>query len=123
MVQMICPVCKNHCELTVEQQGDAIAVHGNKCARGDLHAREELRGERKVVTYHAATVFDAVPSVEVKTTGTVPKELTFRLIRLVKKQCIDHPMKRGEVLLHHPLELPVDVVIDSDELEHLSEPS
>jgi CxxC motif-containing protein len=119
MVQMICPVCKNRCELTVDCQGDTITVHGNKCARGDLHAREELNGERKVVTYHAATVLDAVPSIDVKTTGTIPKELTFRLIRLIKKQRIDRPMKRGEVLLHHPLELPVDVVIDSDELEHL----
>ena len=53
-------------------------------------------------------------SVPVKTTGTVPKELVFRLIRLIKKQTIDHPMQRGEVLLHHPLDLPVDVVLDAD---------
>ena len=71
------------------------------------------------MTYHASTVFEAVPSVDVKTTGTVPKELVFRLIRLIKKQKIDHSMKRGEVLLHQPLDLPVDVVIDSDELENL----
>ena len=119
MVQMICPVCKNNCHLEVEEIDGVITVSGNKCARGDLHAREELKGERKVVTYHASTVFEAVPSVDVKTTGTVPKELVFRLIRLIKKQKIDRPMKRGEVLLHQPLDLPVDVVIDSDELENL----
>lgn len=119
MVQMICPVCKNNCHLEVEEIDGVITVSGNKCVRGDLHAREELKGERKIVTYHASTVFESVPSVDVKTTGTVPKELVFRLIRLIKKQKIDHPMKRGEVLLHQPLDLSVDVVIDSDELENL----
>lgn len=120
MVQMTCPVCKNHCPLNVEEIDGVITVVGNKCARGELFGKEELRGERKVVTYHASTVFESAPSVDVKTTDTVPKELVFRLIRLIKKQKIDHPMKRGEVLLHHPLNLEVDVIIDSDELEKLN---
>ena len=101
MVQMTCPVCKNRCLLTVEQNGSDILVQGNKCARGELHAREELEGKGKIVTYHASTCFEQVPSVEVKTTSIVPTELVFRL-------------------LHHPLGLETDVVIDSDALEHLS---
>lgn len=52
MVQMTCPVCKNRCLLTVEQNGSDILVQGNKCARGELHAREELEGKGKIVTYH-----------------------------------------------------------------------
>ena len=118
MPQMTCPVCKNHCLLTVEEQAGAITVSGNKCARGDLYGREELKGDRKIVTYHAATTFEQVPTVEVKTTATVPKELVFKLIRLIKKQKIDRPMKRGEVLLHQPLGMELDVVIDTDELEN-----
>ena len=81
MVQMTCPVCKNRCLLTVEQNGSDILVQGNKCARGELHAREELEGKGKIVTYHASTCFEQVPSVEVKTTSIVPTELVFRLIR------------------------------------------
>ncbi len=118
MPQMTCPVCKNHCLLTVVEQAGAITVSGNKCARGDLYGREELKGERKIVTYRAATTFEQVPTVEVKTTATVPKELVFKLIRLIKKQKIDRPMKRGEVLLHQPLGMELDVVIDTDELEN-----
>ena len=110
MPQMTCPVCKNHCLLTVEEQAGAITVSGNKCARGDLYGREELKGERKIVTYRAATTFEQVPTVEVKT--------TFKLIRLIKKQKIDRPMKRGEVLLHQPLGMALDVIVDSDELEN-----
>ena len=53
-------------------------------------------------------------------TSIVPTELVFRLIRLIKKEKITRPMARGEVLLHHPLGLETDVVIDSDALEHLS---
>ena len=98
MVQMTCPVCKNRCLLTVEQNGSDILI----------------------VTYHASTCFEQVPSVEVKTTSIVPTELVFRLIRLIKKEKITRPMARGEVLLHHPLGLETDVVIDSDALEHLS---
>lgn len=120
MVQMTCPVCKNRCLLTVEQNGSDILVQGNKCARGELHAREELEGKGKIVTYHASTCFEQVPSVKVKTTSIVPTELVFRLIRLIKKEKITRPMARGEVLLHHPLGLETDVVIDSDALEHLS---
>ena len=109
MVQMTCPVCKNRCLLTVEQNGSDILVQGNKCARGELHAREELEGKGKIVTYHASTCFEQVPSVEVKTTSIVPTELVFRLIRLIKKEKITRPMARGEVLLHHPLGLETDV--------------
>ena len=61
MPQMTCPVCKNHCLLTVEEQAGAITVSGNKCARGDLYGREELKGERKIVTYHAPTAFADIP--------------------------------------------------------------
>ena len=86
MVQMTCPVCKNRCLLTVEQNGSDIFVQGNKCARGELHAREELEGKGKIVTYHASTCFEQVPSVEVKTTSIVPTELVFRLIRLIKRR-------------------------------------
>ena len=114
MPQMICPVCKNHCQLTVEETAGVVTVTGNKCARGDLYGREELKGDRKIVTYHAPTIFEGIPSVPVKTTSTVPAELVFKLIRLIKKQKIDRPMKRGEVLLHCPLDIPTDVVIDSD---------
>ena len=108
MPQMTCPVCKNHCLLTVEEQAGTITVSGNKCARGDLYGREELKGDRKIVTYHAATTFEQVPTVAV----------VFKLIRLIKKQKIDRPMKRGEVLLHQPLGMELDVVIDTDELEN-----
>ena len=92
MVQMTCPVCKNRCLLTVEQNGSDILVQGNKCARGELHAREELEGKGKIVTYHASTCFEQVPSVEVKTTSIVPTELVFRLIRLIKKEKITRPI-------------------------------
>ena len=54
MVQMTCPVCKNRCLLTVEQNGSDILVQGNKCARGELHAREELEGKGKIVTSAAS---------------------------------------------------------------------
>lgn len=119
MVQMQCSVCKNHCSLEVEETDGIITVRGNCCARGDWFGREELRGERKIVTHRAATVFESVPTVSVKTTGPIPKELVFRVIRAIRKQKIDRPMKRGEVLIHCPLDLPTDVVIDSDELENL----
>ena len=118
MPQMTCPVCKNHCQLTVEETAGVVTVTGNKCARGDLYGREELKGERKIVTYHAPTAFADIPSVPVRTTAAVPKELVFKLIRLIKKQKIDRPMKRGEVLLHQPLGMALDVVLDTDELEN-----
>ena len=119
MIQMTCAVCKNRCALTVEENDGIITVTGNKCARGELFGKEEFRGET-MLFYRALHCFESVLLVHVKTTGTVPKELVFRLIRLIKKQTIDRPMKRGEVLLHCPLGLDVDVVLDSDELEQLN---
>ena len=118
MPQMICPVCKNHCQLTVEETAGVVTVTGNKCARGDLYGREELKGDRKIVTYRAPTIFEGIPSETDKNTATVPAEQAFKLIRLIKKQKIDRPMKRGEVLLHQPLGMELDVVIDTDELEN-----
>ena len=82
-------------------------------------AARSSNGERKIVTYRAPTAFAGKsPTVPVRTTAAVPKELVFKLIRLIKKQKIDRPMKRGEVLLHQPLGMALDVVLDTDELEN-----
>ena len=80
--------------------------------------REELEGKGKIVTYHASTCFEQVPSVEVKPPPSSHRA-GFSPDSPDQKEKITRPMARGEVLLHHPLGLETDVVIDSDALEHL----
>ena len=120
MLNLKCPICKNHCDLIVDE--DTRKVSGNKCARGVAFGEGELDSQNanSVLTYKAKTSFAQVPTVDVKTSDTVPKEMFFHLIRLIRREKITQPLKRGEVLLHHPLELPVDIIIDSDELENLN---
>lgn len=117
MLYLNCQVCKNRCPLTVcETDG---TVTGNKCARGVLFGQGQLNDQNKVLTYRAKTTFPGIPTVDVKTSCPIPKEVFFHLMRIIRDQKISSPMKRGDVLMHHPMDLDTDIIIDSDALENL----
>lgn len=115
--KMVCISCPLGCRLTVtwEEESD-ITVQGNKCAKGESYAQEEILAPKRVVTatvaVSAATL--APPSaaasssgltatgsrrLPVKTSAPLLKEHIPALLNELYRMKIKAPVNCGEVLL------------------------
>jgi CxxC motif-containing protein len=128
MEEMICITCPMGCHLSVQRlSASEISVTGNRCARGEAYAREELLSPKRVVTttcgIAASGAADGVAEAEaskaelyrprrvpVRTKSAFPKERVTELLGLLSKVTIALPVRRGQVILADVLGTGVDVV-------------
>ena len=134
MEEMICITCPMGCHLSVQRlSASEIAVTGNRCARGEAYAREELLSPKRVVTTTCALVAvlqETAASCEttvswetatraslyrprrvpVRTKGAFPKERVVELLGVLSKVDIALPVRRGQVILADALGTGVDVI-------------
>jgi len=156
--ELICITCPIGCHLTVEvdtqgqksseshraslakdeQPADisgTIKVTGNRCARGEQYAREEISNPKRVVTFTCAARVSSVRSsgapgvqcapqsvaynstslslprrVPVRTTAAFPKEKIPELIALLRTitvLCLSHV---ADIVVHNALGTGIDVI-------------
>jgi CxxC motif-containing protein len=113
--KMVCISCPLGCRLTVTwEEGSEIRVNGNKCAKGESYAQEEILAPKRVVT---ATVAVAVPPASttqasaaraiattsrrlpVKTSAPLLKEHIPALLNELYKMRVKPPLSCGDTLL------------------------
>ena len=138
MDEMVCITCPMGCHLKIERLSEGeIAVTGNRCARGEQYAREELLSPKRVVTATCGIKKGpdakriATPSpgsaagspanqkvclyrprrVPVRTTTAFPREKIAELLALIYSLEVELPAKRGEVLLADALGTGIDIVV------------
>ncbi|GHU77732.1 molybdopterin oxidoreductase [Spirochaetia bacterium] len=125
MRSLTCIVCPIGCALSVEEgeKGDdgflALTITGNRCPRGAVYAREEIRAPKRVVTATCAIVEEAdsitaggdagsvaahrgmyVPRrVPVKTVEPCPKEKINALLADIYKTKVRLPVKAGDTVI------------------------
>jgi CxxC motif-containing protein len=130
MEEMICITCPMGCHLSIRRlSATEISVTGNRCARGEAYAREELLSPKRVVTTTCAIAPDPAangsgvasggPSaaslyrprrIPVRTRGAFPREKVPELLRLIFRLELRLPVERGQVVLADALGTGVDVV-------------
>ena len=126
MDEMICITCPMGCHLKIERLSEnEIAVTGNRCARGEQYAREELLSPKRVVTATCGVRKgpDGKSSasrqaclyrprrVPVRTSTAFPREKIAELLSLIYSLEVQLPAKRGEVLLADALGTGIDIVV------------
>ena len=107
--KMVCISCPLGCRLTVtwEDEND-ITVKGNKCAKGESYAQEEILAPKRVVT---ATVWaTAGRRLPVKTNAPLLKSYIPALLNELYGMEIESPIKCGDVLLNNFEGTGVDLV-------------
>lgn len=140
MNEMICITCPMGCHLQIERlSGNEIAVTGNRCARGEQYAREEMLSPRRVVTSTcrakagAAVAGEATAEgvarcagegslkagglpgprrVPLRTRGSFPRERIPELLALIHKLELQLPVKRGQVVLADALGTGIDLIVE-----------
>lgn len=108
------------CHLSIERLSDEdIAVTGNRCARGEQYAREELLSPKRVVTAtcKAMPIDSAVADlstprrVPLRTKAAFPKERIPELLKLIYGLELGLPVLRGQVAIADALGTGIDVIV------------
>lgn len=109
---MICIVCPLGCHLTVNT--DTLEVTGNSCLRGEKYGKEELTAPKRVITSTVKITGGIYNRVPVKTNDSIPKELNFKCMELLKDVELKSPVKKGDVVIKNIFDTGVDVVVTRD---------
>ena len=104
MRNLTCIVCPIGCSLDVDDNPadmDSLSVTGNRCPRGEVYAREEIRAPKRVVTATCRIEGEAgsVKRVPVKTSSPCPREKISALLDDIYKTTISLPVKTGDVVI------------------------
>ncbi|MCX8171909.1 MAG: DUF1667 domain-containing protein [Candidatus Bathyarchaeota archaeon] len=108
--RITCIICPLGCSLKVLLKDDeVILVEGNRCQRGVIYARDEVKPKRTLIT--VVKVYGGVPPVvSVKTSKPVPKDLISEAMKIISKISVKAPVKIGDIIIRDLLGLGVDVV-------------
>ncbi len=114
--EMTCITCPMGCGLSIKRISDTeIVVSGNRCARGEQYAREEILFPKRVVTATCAAAgrkgSDGPGRVPVRSTAAFPKERVNELLAAIYKCEVSLPVERGHVVIADALGLGVDVIV------------
>lgn len=111
---LTCIVCPRGCTLKVElsDEGKVLSVTGNACKRGVIYAEAECTHPMRTVTSTVRCEDGAV--VACKTSGTVPKERVFDVMKAINGVSANNDLQIGDVIIENVLGLGVDVVATSN---------
>lgn len=121
MKKLVCIVCPNSCELSIEETSDGISVSGNKCKRGIKFATDEMTAPKRTISSVVKTAFKEVPVIPVRVSDEIPKGKIFDVMNEINHVTVKKKLKRGDVVIKNVLSLGVDVIATSDVLQSVSE--
>jgi len=107
MRSLTCIVCPIGCSLDVEEDANSdenMSVTGNRCPRGEVYAREEIRAPKRVVTATCRIEGEvgsasSVRRVPVKTASPCPRERIPALLHDIYKIRLALPVRAGDVII------------------------
>ncbi|MBQ6264171.1 MAG: DUF1667 domain-containing protein [Clostridia bacterium] len=110
MKEMVCIVCPNGCAMSVEQNGDAITVTGNKCKRGEEFAIKEMTCPVRTICSTVKTNSSAFPVLPVRVSADIPKDKIFAVMKEINSVTVSAPVKRGDAVIKNVLGSGVDII-------------
>jgi CxxC motif-containing protein len=126
MKNLTCIICPSGCSLAVEEGPPGpggfpeLTITGNRCPRGAVYAREEIRSPRRVVTATCGIMEDGAGTeggpagrglrrIPVKTTGPCPREQIPALLEEIYRTRIRLPVKAGDLVIANWRDSGIDV--------------
>jgi len=108
---LTCIVCPRGCTLKVlfDKEGGISDISGNACKRGLTYAEDECTHPKRTVTSTVRLADGRITAV--KTTGAVPKESVFEVMKAINALCPEGEVSIGDILLRDVLGTGVDIVV------------
>lgn len=96
---LTCIICPRGCALSVEMDGDCVAVTGNSCPKGKQYAIDECTHPTRTVTSSMRVQNRSGKMVSVKTEKPVPKDRIFEVMQLIRSENAVAPVKIGDIMI------------------------
>ena len=109
-VEMICISCPIGCRLSITRSGEAVAVSGHQCARGEAYGVAEVRAPRRIVTATVATSSPSMPRLPVRTTDALPLQQVPELLDMAYRLVVTPPVTKGQIVIRDILGTGIDLV-------------
>ncbi len=109
--ELICITCPMGCCLEVTYDAEKITgVKGNDCARGKDYAAGEIFHPERIVTTTVRVKGAPIPVLPVKTEKSVPKDLSFKIVRAASKIIVNAPVRAGDIIIQNILGTNVNLI-------------
>lgn len=110
--KLICINCPLGCnlEVSINAENGEYKVTGNTCKRGVDYAISELTNPTRIVTTSLFVLDGKYPTVPVKTSGEIPKNIIMPSMKYLANIKVNAPIKTGDVLVKNILDTGVDIV-------------
>ena len=111
-----CIMCPLGCAVTVkaDDSGNIFEIIGSRCLKGEKYIRDEFSAPKRVLTSTVAIEGARFNRLPVRTSGLVPKDKLFDLMKEIQKIKAKAPVNIGDVILKNIRGLGVDIVATRD---------
>jgi len=112
LFEVTCIVCPIGCEIKVRTIGNnIISIEGNRCIRGKEYAIQEVIEPKRTVIAVIKCIGGYFPTVSVKSSKPVKKQLIPEIIKLLSKVEVKSPVKVGDIVIHNVLNSGADMIV------------
>ena len=108
---LICIVCPNGCEMTVEKLDGKLDVQGALCKRGIRYAEQEITNPMRTISTSVLVEDGEFPLASVRLTKPVPKSYIFDIMDQIESVRLSAPAHIGQVVLKNVCGCDSDVIV------------
>lgn len=113
--ELICVVCPNGCQLSVEI-GDGpdpvvSSVSGHTCPRGETWARQEIETPMRTISSSVLVRGGTMPMASVRTDSPIPLGKIFQVMDEVRSTTVEAPVRIGDIVLDGPAGTDCRVIV------------
>ncbi|PAT01281.1 molybdopterin oxidoreductase [Candidatus Izimaplasma bacterium ZiA1] len=107
--ELICIACPMGCHLEVDID-DNYFVTGNQCKRGEIYGKKELTNPTRLITSTVKIKNGINNRIPVKSSGEVPKDKIFLVMKELERIELYSPVKMNEVVIENVCGLGVNII-------------
>ncbi len=107
-----CIVCPKGCKIDVrlDENGNIKEITGFGCPKGKEYAYQEVTAPKRIVMSVIKVEDSIFPTVSVKTSKPVPKNLMFEVIKQLAKVKLKAPIPLGYLVIKNVADTDADIV-------------
>ena len=109
-----CIVCPMSCQITVEEEGEDLAVSGYTCKRGRRYAVNEHRSPKRMVTSTVRVENGILRRLPVVSNAEIPKSKMTECLKAVYAAAVSAPVKCGDIVISNICDTGVDIIASRD---------
>lgn len=114
MKELICIVCPNGCNITLDDQNK---VSGNMCKRGEDFARQEFTCPKRSLCTTIRTTIKNHSVVPVKTDREINKDKILPVMQEINNTILTQRLGIGEIVIENVLGTGANIILTTNDLK------